>query len=66
MTPTPDALRQLNLRDPRVQKWYDDAADHSESGRCTNEHNCPGCKRLMRRNAELRAIPGLLGEVGDA
>lgn len=53
-------IQQLNMLDKRVAKWYEDVEKHSESGRCTGDNDCPGCARLLRRNAELRAIPGLL------
>ena len=49
---------QLNLADPRVEKWYADVEAHSE--RCVNrDGSCGVCARLKRRNAELHAIPGL-------
>lgn len=53
-------IGQLNLSDPRVARWYDDVADHSESGRCTNDATCGGCAKLERRRQALRAIPGLV------
>ena len=51
---------QLNMTDSRVAAWYDAVAEHSENGRCTNERDCPGCAKLLRRRDALRAIPGLL------
>lgn len=53
-------LKQLNMRDPRVARWYEAVAQHGESGRCTNDVRCKGCKALEDRRQELRAIPGLL------
>jgi hypothetical protein len=48
---------QLNLNDARVRAWYEAVEKHSEQ--CSGGA-CAGCARLLRRNAELRAIPGLL------
>ena len=54
-------MKQLNLNEPRVRAWYDACERHSE--RCSSDRDCPGCERLLRCNAALRAVPGLLVEV---
>ena len=52
-------LRQLNLNDPRVARWYDAVARHSDSGRCKNDASCAQCRLLEERRQTLRATPGL-------
>jgi len=53
----PAMTGQLDMRDPRVIAWYEAVEKHSEE--CAGG-TCGGCARLLRRNAQLRAIPGLV------
>ena len=50
-------MKQLNMNDKRVAAWYDAVERHSD--RCKGGE-CAGCERLLAKNRELRAIPGLL------